>query len=110
MAKPGHGARPARLDSEDHRRGTGELFSSDRHTNIMTPHPKRLKYTAASVLLVAAVMFALVSAGFRDERRQVSTGVQWRSFHDWSLGWKRVAYCSEQAAAFRGWKAELGPL
>ena len=75
----------------------------------MTRHSKRLKYSAALVL-VAAAIFALGSLRVRDERPQASTSFQWRGIQDWGLGWKRVAYCSEQSAAFRGWKAELGPL
>jgi hypothetical protein len=44
------------------------------------------------------------------EDHLISTNFQCRGLQNWRLSWKQVAYCTTQAAAFRGWQAEIGPL
>lgn len=59
--------------------------------------------------LVIGVL-AMVLAAAAADGRPASTAFQWRDMGSWSFGWRRVAYCSEQNASLRGWKAEFGPL
>jgi hypothetical protein len=62
------------------------------------------------LLLLAAAGLALGWQFSREDGKLVSTHFRQLGLKDWRIGWKWVAYCSEQAAAFRGWKANLGPL
>lgn len=68
--------------------------------------------TCSALLLVLFAATVLVRALRVPEadRRLVSTQVQWRGIQQWRIGWRKTAYCSEQAAAFRGWTANLGPM
>jgi hypothetical protein len=63
-------------------------------------------------LLLTLIGAALLGVGShsRPDARWVSTQMHWRDLQHWSVGWRRVAYCSEQAAAFRGWEADCGPI
>src|SRR5438034_11162966 len=76
----------------------------------MIRRTKLLKAQVLLGLLVAATLTVRVYCVFPHHARPASTHLEWRGFSQWNFGLKRVAYCSEQAASFRGWKAELGPL
>lgn len=66
-----------------------------------------LRWTFGGLVLV---LMALVMSSWSGTVQRGATHFQWRDFREWSWGWKRVAYCSEQNASLRGWMADLGPL
>jgi len=74
----------------------------------MRTHSKSRRLACWSLALVAIGVLVLILQPSQLTRSV--TSVQWRSLSSWGFGWKRVAFCSEQSAAFRGWRAELGPV
>ena len=76
----------------------------------MTKHFIGQTGRVALLACVAAGLLVFASLSTRVERRPTSTQIEWRSIGQWGFRWKRLVYCSEQTAAFRGWRANLGPL
>jgi hypothetical protein len=62
------------------------------------------------LVLGAALVLPLAWSVCQTDRRYSSTAFHWRGVNNWGFGWRRVAYCSEQSALFRGWRADLGLL
>ena len=62
-------------------------------------------------VLAATLPLAFIAAPLLPRSEQPgSTQIQWRALSQWSASLKPVAYCSEKAAAFRGWELNIGPL
>jgi hypothetical protein len=76
----------------------------------MTGDTKSLKAQVLLGLLAAATLAVMVYWVFPHDARPALTYLEWRAFSQWKFSLKRVAYCSERAAAFRGWQADFGPL
>jgi len=75
----------------------------------MTKSFSRQSARVALLALVAVALLVLASHVTLFEPRRISTQIQWFGFAHWKVGWKRLAFCSEQNAGFRGWTASLGP-
>jgi len=74
---------------------------------------KTFSRRSARVALLAFVVVALLVLASHVtifEPRPISIQIEWRGIAQWEVGWKPLAYCSEQNASIRGWKAKLGPV